>query len=203
MGCSGPRPLRHDPHAVPGAGEHALPGAQRLDCLRPWILIIAAVQKFCLQPSSNQGVTLSPTAPYTPTAGTCGPNTLSTDRLVHQALYEGALYAAVNPYCLNPNSPLPLGADPDVKCNDPNNVQYRAYTRALRETRWIPFSLVDPSRIVVIVEPNLSSPTPTIYEGDRITVIYVPRSCEGMLSANLILRAQSVQIALEGKPKNP
>ena len=47
----------------------------------------AAGQKFCLQPSSNQGVTLSPTAPYTPTAGTCGPNTLSTYRLVNQALY--------------------------------------------------------------------------------------------------------------------
>lgn len=47
----------------------------------------AAGRKFCLQPSSNRGVTLDPTAPYTPTAGTCGPNTLSTYRLVNEALY--------------------------------------------------------------------------------------------------------------------
>lgn len=47
----------------------------------------AAGRKFCLQPSSNQGVTLDPTASYTPTAGTCGPNTLSTYRLVNEALY--------------------------------------------------------------------------------------------------------------------
>ncbi|HXF70347.1 MAG TPA: pilus assembly protein TadG-related protein [Thermoflexus sp.] len=46
-----------------------------------------AGQKFCLQPSSNQGVTLDPTAPYTPTAGLCGSNTLSTYRLVNEALY--------------------------------------------------------------------------------------------------------------------
>ncbi len=46
-----------------------------------------AGKKFCLQPSSNQGVTLDPTAPYTPTHGMCGPNTLSTYRLVNEALY--------------------------------------------------------------------------------------------------------------------
>jgi hypothetical protein len=46
-----------------------------------------AGRKFCLQPSSAQGVTLDPTAPYTPTEGFCGPNTLSTYRLVNEALY--------------------------------------------------------------------------------------------------------------------
>ncbi len=128
---------------------------------------------------------------------------------IHDAAAEGALYAAVNPYCLNPNSPLPLDADPDVKCDDPNNVQYRAYTRALSETRGIPFSLVDPSRIAVTVEPNPSSSSPTIYEGDPITVtvIYtmpvITPLMQAMLSPYLIIRAQAIQIALEAKPKNP
>ncbi|WP_376791827.1 pilus assembly protein TadG-related protein [Thermoflexus sp.] len=47
----------------------------------------AAGQKVCLRPSSNQAVTLDPTAPYTPTLGDCTPNTLSTYRLVNEALY--------------------------------------------------------------------------------------------------------------------
>ncbi len=45
-----------------------------------------AGQKFCLQPSNGR-VTLDPTAPYTPTAGVCSFNTLSTYRLVNEALY--------------------------------------------------------------------------------------------------------------------
>ncbi|QWK11668.1 MAG: pilus assembly protein [Thermoflexus hugenholtzii] len=129
---------------------------------------------------------------------------------IHDAAAEGALYAAVNPYCRNPNDSLPPDADPDVQCTDPNNVQYRAYTRALSETRWIPFSLVDPSRIAVVVEPNQgSSATPVIYEGDPITVtvIYtmplITPLMQGMLGPELIIRAQAVQIALEAKPRNP
>lgn len=46
-----------------------------------------AGRKFCLQPSSAQGVTLDPTATYTPTEGLCGSNTLRTYRLVNEALY--------------------------------------------------------------------------------------------------------------------
>ncbi|MCS6964291.1 MAG: hypothetical protein NZM16_09620 [Thermoflexus sp.] len=128
---------------------------------------------------------------------------------IHDAAAEGALYAAVNPYCLNPSSPLSLDADPEVGCDDPKNVQYRAYTRALSETRWIPFSLVDPSRIAVIVAPNQLSPTPAIYEGDPITVMVIYTMpiitpiMRAMLGPELIIRAQAIQIALEAKPRNP
>lgn len=88
---------------------------------------------------------------------------------IHDAAAEGALYAAVNPYCRDPTSPPPPNADPDTQCTDPNNVQYRAYTRALSETQWIPFSLVNPNRIGVTIAPNPSE----IYEGDPITVTVI------------------------------
>ncbi|WP_376791828.1 TadE/TadG family type IV pilus assembly protein [Thermoflexus sp.] len=129
---------------------------------------------------------------------------------IHDAAAEGALYAAVNPYCLNPNNQLPPGADPDVQCDDPNNVQYRAYTRALSETRWIPLSLVDPSRIAVTVEPNQAAfSTPVIYEGDRITVTVIYTMpiltplMQAMLGPELVIRAQAIQVALEAQPRSP
>ncbi len=67
---------------------------------------------------------------------------------IQNAAGEGALYAAINPYC-----PAPSGA-----CPNPNNVEFRAKHES-------PSGLVDPNRMQVSV-----TQPPLVQEGNPITV---------------------------------
>ena len=107
---------------------------------------------------------------------------------IQNAAGEGALYAAINPKCVQ------ISDGPE--CGDPNNALYRA-------THESPAGLVDWNRVTIEAEP---ADRTTLREGDPITIILhyeydilTPLLSPLLPDGKLRLRARAVQNVIDWK----
>ena len=107
---------------------------------------------------------------------------------IQNAAGEGALYAAINPKCVQ------ISDGPE--CGDPNNALYRA-------THESPAGLVDWNRVTIEAEP---ADRTTLREGDPITIILhyeydilTPLLSPLLPDGKLRLRARAVQNVIDLK----